>query len=205
MASIPSSAPTPTRVAARRDDTRRAILQAAWDLAGEHGLAGLSLRDLAARVGMRAPSLYSYFPSKAAILDAMFAAGYRDLDDELRTQLATVDPSAAHAERLAHGMRCWLAFCQANPARYQLMFTLALPGWQPSPDAYAASLASLARVRDELSAMDITGDAHLDLLTALMSGLAVQQMANDPDGDRWTRRVDDVVEMFLHHVHTADK
>jgi AcrR family transcriptional regulator len=63
----------------RREETRKEILAEAWSLAREHGLAGISLRDLATRVGMRAPSLYSYFDSKAAIYDAMFAEGNAEL------------------------------------------------------------------------------------------------------------------------------
>lgn len=53
----------------RREQTRREILEAAWRLAGRDGVASLSLRDLAREVGMRAPSLYTYFDSKAAIYD----------------------------------------------------------------------------------------------------------------------------------------
>ena len=51
-------------------------MAAAWELVREHGLAGLALRDLAERVGMKAPSLYSYFGSKLEIYDAMFHEGY---------------------------------------------------------------------------------------------------------------------------------
>ena len=36
---------------ARRRSAREAIVDAAWELVGEEGLAGLSLRDLARRVG----------------------------------------------------------------------------------------------------------------------------------------------------------
>jgi AcrR family transcriptional regulator len=66
------------RVSRRREATKAEILDAAWDLVGEQGLAALSLRDLAARVGMRAPSLYQYFDSKHAIYDAMFGQGARE-------------------------------------------------------------------------------------------------------------------------------
>jgi AcrR family transcriptional regulator len=65
----------------RRELTRRRILDAAWGLAREQGLPGLTMRDLGAAVGMRAQSLYSYFPSKHAIYDAMFAQGNRALLD----------------------------------------------------------------------------------------------------------------------------
>ena len=37
----------------------------------------LTMRDVAARVGLKASSLYSYFDGKSAIYDAMFAQGAR--------------------------------------------------------------------------------------------------------------------------------
>ncbi|TMK84168.1 MAG: helix-turn-helix transcriptional regulator, partial [Actinobacteria bacterium] len=63
------------RRAERREATKAEILDAAWEVVRAEGLAALSLRDLAAKVGMRAPSLYSYFDSKHAIYDAMFLQG----------------------------------------------------------------------------------------------------------------------------------
>ena len=44
----------------------------------ERGLSQLTLRDIAHRVGMRPPSLYSHFESKNAIYDAMFAAAWTE-------------------------------------------------------------------------------------------------------------------------------
>ncbi len=75
------TAPTTDRRAARHEATKARILDAAWALAREHGLAGISLRDLAAAVDLRQPSLYSYFESKNALYDAMFAQGYQQLLD----------------------------------------------------------------------------------------------------------------------------
>ena len=57
------------RRAERREATRAEIIEAAWTLARENGLAGLALKDVAARIGMRPPSLYWYFDSKHAIYD----------------------------------------------------------------------------------------------------------------------------------------
>ena len=67
------------RRAERNAATRAEILSAAWDLARDDGLTALAMRDLGARVGMRAQSLYVYFPSKHAIYDAMFAASNLEL------------------------------------------------------------------------------------------------------------------------------
>jgi len=77
----------------RREATRQEIVEAAWGLARENGLAGVSLRDLGKRVGMQAPSLYSYFPSKAAIYDAMFGEGTRAFVERLRTLDVPCDPA----------------------------------------------------------------------------------------------------------------
>src|SRR3954447_17455751 len=67
------------RRAERAEATRREILDAAWALVREQGLASLTMRDLGARVGMKAQSLYGYFPSKHAIYDAMFGAANREM------------------------------------------------------------------------------------------------------------------------------
>ena len=60
-----------------------AIVAAAWELAADHGIAGVSLHALAREVGMRQPSLYAYFDSKHALYDAMFADGNRQLLERL--------------------------------------------------------------------------------------------------------------------------
>ena len=84
--------PTRDRRAERHEATRAEILDAAWQVAREQGLAGLSLRDVAARVGMRPPSLYWYFAAKHGIYDAMFAAGNRQLLDRLTAEAWPTDP-----------------------------------------------------------------------------------------------------------------
>ena len=57
-------------------DTRDRVLQAAQALFAEFGYRGTSLRDIAKRIGVRAPSLLHHFPSKQqlylAVLDQMF-------------------------------------------------------------------------------------------------------------------------------------
>src|SRR5437660_7759790 len=85
----------PDRRAERHAATRQAVLDAAWRLARERGLGSWSLRDVAAAVGMRAPSLYGYFASKNAVFDAMYAEGYRELRariDALEADLPGVGP-----------------------------------------------------------------------------------------------------------------
>src|ERR1700728_4941229 len=63
----------------RREAKKARILVEAWALARRDGLAAISLRDLADRVGLRQPSLYAYFDSKLGLYDMMFADGNRQL------------------------------------------------------------------------------------------------------------------------------
>jgi AcrR family transcriptional regulator len=182
----------------RREQTRAEILAAAWRLSERDGIAGLSLRELAREVGMQAPSLYTYFESKAAIYDAMFAAGYRELDAALADIEVTGDP----VDVLSGAIEGYLAFCLANVPRYQLLFTRALPDWAPSPAAYATSIASFERMTAQLAEVGIERQEDVDLLTALASGLAAQQLANDPDGDRWHRLSRAAAEMLIAHVRS---
>lgn len=196
-ASVPGATVTGDPRSRRQAQTRAEILDAAWDLAEQHGIAGISLRQLATEVGLRAPSLYTYFTSKGAIYDAMFAAGYRQLDLALADVLIEpTDPVGS----LTRGITVFLGFCTASVPRYQLLFTRAVPDWEPSADAYAASVASYERMEDQLVSLGITDPGALDLLTALTAGLAAQQLANDPGGDRWQRRSREAAEMFAAHV-----
>ncbi|MBW3605304.1 MAG: TetR/AcrR family transcriptional regulator [Actinobacteria bacterium] len=190
------------RLAQRRRRTRDDIVDAAWRLAERDGLASLTLRDLAAEVGMRAPSLYSYFDSKVAIYDAMFAQAHRETDAALRAAEAEahIDPAADPQAWLAFGARHWLTRCQASIPRYQLMYTRVIPGWEPSPDAYEASVASFARTREWLAQAGVTDERDVDLWTATVAGLAAQQIANEPTGRRWIDLTDRAVRMFLREI-----
>ncbi|WDS38014.1 TetR/AcrR family transcriptional regulator C-terminal domain-containing protein [Pseudoxanthomonas sp.] len=55
------------------------IIEAAFTLLDEAGIEGVSLRKLACRLGIRAPSLYWHFKSKQALIDALADALIRDV------------------------------------------------------------------------------------------------------------------------------
>lgn len=69
-------------------NTREKILRAALELAAERGLRGTSLGDIAARVGIRKPSLYNHFSSREDLVRAMYAA-LRDLAERAHPKPGT--------------------------------------------------------------------------------------------------------------------
>src|SRR5271169_78346 len=85
----------PDKITQRREAKVAAILESAWNLAREHGIAGVSLHALAREVGMRQPSLYAYFDSKSELYDAMFADGNRRLLQQLDLIRLPRDPRSA--------------------------------------------------------------------------------------------------------------
>ena len=180
---------------ARRRSARETIIEAAWALVQEEGLAGLSLRDLARQAGITTPTVYAYFDSKNAIYDAMFGPAAAQFADVMAEPLEGERP----ADVLAAAARRFAAFCLSDAARYQLLFQRTLPGFEPSPESYEPAVRALAMAGERMAGIGITDPRHLDLWTALLTGLVDQQFSNDPGGDRWTRLVDESVEMFLAH------
>ncbi len=191
----PTAPPTDRRTS-RHAATKAEILEAAWAIARREGLAALSMRELAASVGMRAPSLYQYFSSKLAIYDAMFGQGMRQALAAVTGAIGTTNGLDA----LRQSARTVVEFGTSDPVRAQLLFQRTIPDFEPSPEAYAPALEMSGRVRSLIEESGIIDPDALDLWTALMSGLTNQQLANDPGGMRWVRLVDRTVDMFLNDM-----
>lgn len=191
---------TADRKTRRHSATRDEILAAAWDLARTDGLAGITMRDLAARVGMRSPSLYTYFASKHAIFDAMFAQGWHAYLDRMRG-LGRLPRTPRQALRRLLGE--WAAFFLEDPERFVLLCQRTLPRFEPSAESFAVSLEAVDHARGVLAELGISGPRALDLLFVLATGLISQQIANDPGGGGWTVLIDELIDMYLDHCSPA--
>jgi AcrR family transcriptional regulator len=180
----------------RHEATRREILDTAWQIVRADGLAALSWNALARAVGMEPQSLYTYFASKHAIYDAMFAEG----NQELLARMTEADWPTEPRDVLRLQARIFVEFSAEDPARHQLLFQRTIPDFEPSPESYAIAVQVLDLVQQRQTAAGLTDQSHFDLLTALVGGLATQQIANDPGGDRWLRLIDEAVDMYVDHV-----
>jgi AcrR family transcriptional regulator len=181
---------------ARHEETKQEILDTAWSMVRADGLAALSLRALAHAVDMEPQSLYTYFASKNALYDHMFADGNQELARRFADTEIPGDPRGA----LRATARLFVEFAAQDQARYQLLFLRTLPGFQPSPTSYAIAVEVLNSVRVLLTRAGLRDDADFDLWTAVVAGLASQQLANDPGGDRYLRIIDNAVTMFADYV-----
>jgi AcrR family transcriptional regulator len=176
-------APNRDRKAERREATRQEILAAAWQIAHENGLLSVTLREIAARIGMQSPSLYSHFASKNAIYDAMFGQAWRDF----RVVLERDTPSfpADPRGRLLALATTYFDFAVADLERHQLMDMPLLRDFTPTQEAYRPAVECYEIMRSVLAEIGIRRQADLDMYTALAGGFVNQQLANDPTGTRW--------------------
>jgi AcrR family transcriptional regulator len=189
----------------RRLGTIEEILDAAVAVMAEDGVAALSLSEVARRVGMRQPSLYKYFPSKPAVYDALFARGARDILAAVEAASASSEPGLPALRAMVEAMLRWgLAHRELN----QLLFSREVPGFAPSPEAYAPAIAMVAQLRRVVDAAVDRGELHpgaatedgLNLLSVLVAGIMAQQLANQPDTDfesgRFTRLTPRLMHMY---------
>ena len=180
---------------ARRRSAREAIVEAAWALVAEEGLAGLSLRDLARRAGITTPTVYAYFGSKNAIYDAMFGQAAAELADTMAAPYDGQDPR----ELLVAGVQRFFDFCTSNLPRYQLLFQRTLPGFDPSPRSYAPAVRALAGAREALARNGKTGGGGR---VAVTNGLHVgSQAIEEKMHSGFGRNLAVALKMAAFHIH----
>ncbi|MET9628509.1 TetR/AcrR family transcriptional regulator [Lentzea sp. NPDC006480] len=170
----------------RRVDTRREILDAAVEVMAERGVAGLSLSEVARRVGIKQPSLYKHFASLHAVYDEVFREGAeRQLEAVARAVMASepgLPAMAAVVEAIGR-------LAMANPVLAQLLSWRPVPDFTPSEEAFRPSLEMVEIVRKVLRDAVHAGqldpaansDEGLALFSIVVAGTLTQQLANEPN------------------------
>src|SRR3712207_2923774 len=121
----------------RRQETIEEVLDVAVAVMTEQGVAGLTLGEVARRMGIRPPSLYGYFDGKHALSDALFERGGRELQTTL--QAASAEAPSEPLTALHAGTAVLVRWAVEHPAYSALMFWRPVPGFVPSEKAYARS------------------------------------------------------------------
>jgi TetR/AcrR family transcriptional regulator len=93
----------------RSPDTRRRALQTAYALFAENGYRGTSLRDIARRIGIKAPSLLHHFPSKAQLYLAVLDGIFEGLEEAAASLLMGRDSRQERARRAIAGAIDYIA------------------------------------------------------------------------------------------------
>lgn len=172
------------RRARRRQETIAEILDLAIAVMTEEGVNGLTLAEVARRLGVQTPSLYKYFASISAVYDALFKRAASENLEVLRNAMARGEPGL---DALTIGLEASGQWVLKNQALAQLLFWRPVPGFSPSREAFEPSeeIASLQQqaIVDAVAAHQL-GAAALDdaglMVSILIKGVLTQAMANEP-------------------------
>lgn len=108
-------------------DLRNALLQSALSMVEEKGLEHLSLRKVAASVGVSHAAPEHHFPSLRHLFNAMAVWGFETFVRTIGEALSRAP--AEGAEMLRAGRRGYLGFASAHPNVLRLMFNSGLLDW----------------------------------------------------------------------------
>ena len=190
----------------RRQQTIEEALDAAVAIMEEAGVGGLSMSEIARRLGMRQPSLYKYFPSLHAVYDALFARGVAGTAAAIQAAVGE-GPRGVGSIRAAG--RALVRWAVENPALAQLLYWRAVPGFAPTAATFAPSVRLMDQLRAAFAAAVRAGELHPTaateeaprLFTIVLSGLISQQLANEPTGGfgtgMFTSLTDAALDMFF--------
>lgn len=180
-----SATPPADRRARRRQETIDEILDIAVAIMSEEGVNGLSLSEVARRLGVQPPSIYKYFPSLMAIYNELFLRGQRVHLEVMRTAMNSTDPGL---DALTAGLEASGRWSLANRAVAELLFWRPVPKFEPSPEAMVISQQMIEIQRAALSdavaadqlGPDATSDEAVFLVSTLIVGVLSQAIANEP-------------------------
>jgi AcrR family transcriptional regulator len=117
----------------------REIVAAARGLLEEEGAEALSMRRLAERLGIRAPSIYKHLPGKGALEAAVMSAAFEEQGAAFAAALdGAEDPLAALS-------RAYRDFARTHPHLYRLMTQGTLPRERLAPGVEDAAAAPIVR------------------------------------------------------------
>jgi len=176
----------PDRRARRRQETIEEILDIAEDVMTEEGVNGLSLTEVARRLGVQPPSLYKYFPSLMAVYDALFLRGQLRHLAVMRQAISDAEPGL---DALTSTLEASGRWALANQGVAQLLFWRPVPSFEPSAEAFAPSVEMVALQRaamaDAVAAGELGPGADSDeavyLVSTLIVGVLSQAISNEPD------------------------
>jgi AcrR family transcriptional regulator len=97
------------RKVTKAEVSRLRVLDAAAKVLREKGYAGTTMRTIAAAAEVDPSSIYYHFPSKDALIDAVFDFGMNAVANAVYDAIATIDGEVTPRERLEFAVRAHIA------------------------------------------------------------------------------------------------
>jgi AcrR family transcriptional regulator len=128
----------------RHPDLQTAIKDTAWKQISELGASALNLRAIARDLGITAPSIYNYFPSRDDLVTTLIVDAYNSLAEAQEAALASSSADSLTIKLFSLGIayRDWVV---TYPQRYLLIFGTPIPNYH-APDDVTVPAATRALV-----------------------------------------------------------
>jgi len=157
----PPSAPTPSNAKApaayHHGDLRAALVAAARETLETTPPEGVTLKSLAARLGVSQPAPYRHFKNREAVLAAVAADGFERFGAALVAARAAGPPESA----FERACLAYLAFGRSNMGVYRQMFSSRMAQEERNPELDAASQASFDFLLKEVARIAPAGRVPL--------------------------------------------
>lgn len=173
-------------------DFRERLCAAAERLFAQRGPDAVTMRQLAAELGVSPMTPYRYFKDKDDILAAVRARAFDAFAARLEQAFAAHDSAAARGSAVGDA---YVDFARSNPEAYRLMFDFTQAHEQDYPDLVRATARARATmtayVRALIDGGFITGDAQLigTVMWAALHGAMVLDFAGHLTADYDFERV----------------
>ena len=125
---------------------KEALISAGLEILSEKGIEGLSLRNVAKKVGVSHTAPYNHFTNKQALLAAMSTAGHEQLYQVLSSAYEKSKQSSA--DIIVEIAWAYLQFALEDPGRFKLMFSGALEEERDHPEYVEISQKNISLLEE---------------------------------------------------------
>jgi AcrR family transcriptional regulator len=105
-------------------DLRQAIIETAWQIISDSGIEGLTMREIATRIGVSRNAFYRHFTNKELLLAALAEEGFQSLFMHLKEVAAQLPPDSL--ARLQESCVAYILHAVNHPVHYRVMFDSSL-------------------------------------------------------------------------------
>ena len=134
----------------RTADLGEDCVREALAIIGEAGVEGLSLREVARRLGVSHQAPYKHYPSRDHLLAEVVRRAFTTFAEHLDARPRGGDPR----DDLAEMGRAYLGYALAHPLQYRLMFGTPLPDPARHPEMMRSARHAFSLLRDGIARLD---------------------------------------------------
>ena len=155
------------RIITPQGTLQQAIKEIAWKQITESGASSLSLRAVARELGVSAPAIYNYYPSRDELVTMLIVDAYNSLADSQEACVETIPTEDLPGRLSALGL-AYRQWAVTYPQRYQLIFGTPIPNYHAPEDVtLPAAARGLVSLTDAIQALCSAGKLHTERLAVM--------------------------------------